>query len=330
MDDQLRQLAERRFVVADGLDVVPLSEDEVLIRFGTRSEPTELLRDIDLHGTLAEMFRRFEQGPRSVDELTQGFEGERLRDARETLTDLIERGILVDASASLLEHYLGFALTGASSLADARVGVIDTGSVGRRFAAALGELGVEPAAFAHDADDVESLGEFARNVRVGVVALDGPNVYLPHVVNRVFLREQTPWLLATLDGARGLIGPLFVPGRTACYNDLDVLATSNWAAPTVERRYRRHLRANARRIASGPPIHGSLVADYAALATLQFLLRGCSFAVGRLLTIDFERMRIDVENVLRLPRCPVCGDLRRSARAPLPVDLSLDAPSTGR
>jgi hypothetical protein len=63
------------------------------------------------------------------------------------------------------------------------------------------------------------------------------------------------------------------------------------------------------------PVYAEIVAGYATLAVVHFLVRGASFALGRVLTLDFDRMLIDVEDVLKLPRCPVCGR-ERSAYQP--------------
>jgi bacteriocin biosynthesis cyclodehydratase domain-containing protein len=321
------QRDDRQLVVADGLDVVLLSEDEVLVRFGTQSQPAELVRDIDLRGTLARMIRRLEAGPQTVGELTAGLEGVMLEDALDTIADLVARGILCDARLSPIEQYLAYAETGASALGDATIAVVGAGSLGRRVAEALREHGVErlEVVAADDVAAVEAAAGVAADLLV--LALDRLDVRRSHVVNRVGLRERRAWLHAAVDGARGLIGPLFVPGRTACYNDLDTLRLALLPAPLLERKHRRHLHDRPLPDAVGLPAGVAIVAGYATLAAVQFLLRGTCFAVGRLTTIDLERMRIDGEDVLRLPRCPVCGNLRPATRAPFPIDVALEPSS---
>jgi len=322
-----REAVDGRLVIADGLDVVLLSEDEVIVRFGTQSQPSELIRDIDLRGTLAKMIRRLDARPQTVGELTADLEGVALDDALDTIADLVDRGILCDARLSPIEQYLAYAETGASALSDGTVTVVGTGSLGRRVADGLREHGVERLTIV-DADDVAAVDAAGGGTDdLAVLALDRLDVHRAHVVNRVRLRERRPWLHAAVDGARGLVGPLFVPDRTACYNDLDALRQALLPAPLLDRKHRRHVLDRPLPDAVGLPAGATVVAGYATLAAVQFLLRGSCFAVGRLTTIDLERMRIDVEDVLRLPRCPVCGNLRQVARAPFPIDVALEPPS---
>jgi hypothetical protein len=47
-------------------------------------------------------------------------------------------------------------------------------------------------------------------------------------------------------------------------------------------------------------------------------MRGTSHLLGRVMAIDFDGMRIDVEDVLKLPRCPVCAASRAPYRPPFP------------
>ena len=53
MDSSLT--GETLLVAAGGLDLVFISDDELLIQFGIRSRPSELLRDADLTGILQKL-----------------------------------------------------------------------------------------------------------------------------------------------------------------------------------------------------------------------------------------------------------------------------------
>ncbi len=86
--------------VAEGLDLVLISDDEVLIQFGLRSRPSELLRDQDVSGLLGRTIGRVLQGSATVGELLAQARPGQEGDARALLVDLIERGILTNPIVS--------------------------------------------------------------------------------------------------------------------------------------------------------------------------------------------------------------------------------------
>jgi bacteriocin biosynthesis cyclodehydratase domain-containing protein len=155
-----------------------------------------------------------------------------------------------------------------------------------------------------------------------VLALEQPDLRLAHLVNRFCIRERKPWLLATIDGNFGLVGPLFLPVYTACYNDYRTLTDAATPSPEMARRYHQHiLQRGASSFFPGLPAYAEIVAGYASLAIVHFLVRESSFALGRVLTIDFDRMLIDVEDVLKLPRCPVCGGEKSAYQPPFSAEV---------
>jgi len=354
--------------IADGLDLVLISADEVLVQFGTRSHPSELLRDGDLRGTLAAIAGRLTNGPATLAELLSRVREEVRDEARDVITDLLQRGILTDVRRSPVAQYLGYTLTGETTLAARSVSLIGAGPTGGRVAHSLMQHGLSRVTLLDDrpADrlwhqyapfgpapdhrpgakaqhalrdqlraaghrgvetldaplDPDGVGVAARESDLVILALEQPDLRLAHVVNRVCIRAGMPWLLATMDGNVGLVGPLFIPGHTACYNDFRALADAATPSPEMARRHQQHiLERGAGSFFPGLPAYADIVAGHTALAAVSFLLRGTSFALGRVLVINFDRMLIDVEDILRLPRCPVCGTERRSYRSPSSVDV---------
>ena len=69
---------------------------------------------------------------------------------------------------------------------------------------------------------------------------------------------------------------------------------------------------------TGLPAYADIVAGNASVAAVHYLVRGTSHLLGRVMIIDFGGMRIDTEDVLRLPRCPVCASRRPPYRPPFP------------
>ena len=86
--------------ISEGLDVVLLSADEVLVQFGTRSYPSELLRDADLTGILGQLVARLLRGPANVGELLANIRAEDQAEAKALINNLLQRGILTNTLTS--------------------------------------------------------------------------------------------------------------------------------------------------------------------------------------------------------------------------------------
>ena len=125
-----------------------------------------------------------------------------------------------------------------------------------------------------------------------------------------------------------MIGPLFVPGVTACYNDFRALTDAAHPSPLMAGVYRRYAaQRGARTFSPGLPAHAGIVAGFTSLAAVHSLLSGTSSLLGRAVTINFDRMMIDVEDVLKLPRCPVCGRQRSAYQAPFSAEVVTRVPA---
>ncbi len=353
--------------VASGLDLVFIGDSEVLVQFGTRSRPSELLRDSDLTGVLRRVLHPLRHGTAAREELLRQFHAAERAEAAQILDRLLELGILTSPSGSPVEQYLGFAVEDGRDLAEARVAVVGAGPLGARIAHSLMQHGVgylrilderladdlwraflplatiasvPDGTLAQDAlrdmlvnagdTEVETTeGGFGpagvaaavADIDFAVLATEQPHPRLAHLVNRACLQVETPWIAAGIDGNVGLVGPLFMPPETACYNDYETLARSTRPDPAMDRLYHRYLLGRgAGSFFPGTPAYAEIVSGFAVVGAVQQLLRGTSHALGRLVTIDFETMQVDVEDVLKLPRCPVCSVGRGADEPPFAPD----------
>ncbi len=346
--------------VAGGLDVVILNENEVLIQHGTRSRPSELLRDTELRGFLGPLMARLVESPATAEDLRQLGQPAHQTDVQQMLDDLLAVGILAPAAEDLLSAYLRYSFGAATPLVGRSAVLVGAGPLGARIGAGLlqhglgsltvldsrqtdevwnrfAPLGVQangaaPAAQALVAalgtnggprervrvcevgfDDLDGLEREIGRHDLLVAAFERPHLRLLHLINRVCLQLEKPWLLAQIDGSFGIAGPLFSPPDTACYNCFRTLLDTTVPSKDMAERYRRHL-ANGRdpSFFPGLPAHCDLVAGYTTLGAVHFLARRTSFLLGRALMLDFGVMGLDLEDVLRLPRCPACS---RSAPA---------------
>src|SRR6266508_4158042 len=100
--------SEALLSIAEGLDLVLISADEVLVQFGTRSYPSELLRDPDLTGILGKLITRLLKEPAKFSELLLDLQAEDQAEAQVLIDNLLQRGILTDILTSPVDQYLHY------------------------------------------------------------------------------------------------------------------------------------------------------------------------------------------------------------------------------
>ncbi|MBI4600962.1 MAG: TOMM precursor leader peptide-binding protein [Planctomycetes bacterium] len=147
-----------------------------------------------------------------------------------------------------------------------------------------------------------------------VVEPDWPSSDLERF-NLESVAARRPWMLLGAWPSRVLVGPIFLPGETACYACYRKRLAS----------HRRHLEAyealEAWRLlhppplpaADPPPAVAGLAASWAALELFRHAGgREAPRTLGRVLACDPGAPRVTVERVLRIPWCPACDGARRA------------------
>jgi ribosomal protein S12 methylthiotransferase accessory factor len=146
-----------------------------------------------------------------------------------------------------------------------------------------------------------------------VVATDHLRPALSHAFNTWAAEMSRPWLNVTTDGTELLVGPIVVPGQTACFNCLEIQdeATRQYRHDFLV--YKDAIERDGSLAAVSTPA-AYLAASWAALAVAQFEQSGPCFLVDRLLRIDLDRLDVVAQRVFALPRCPVCARTRHDLR----------------
>ena len=140
-------------------------------------------------------------------------------------------------------------------------------------------------------------------------------------MNRQHLADRTPWLLVQPSGIFPLVGPVFSPGKSACWTCLsDRMRRNREIKGLLDRR-------QARRVAVSP------------LARQPFGQNGIQLARSRsrrrsplalrtelsdhIISLDLLGATIAKHYVAPRPQCPSCGrkKLRDPRRAPAPIEL---------
>ncbi len=194
----------------------------------------------------------------------------------------------------------------AQALARAQVAVLGTGATAIEVDSQLRRLGVGRVDLLAIEDDHEP-GAFA------VAAPAGIEVPSLARINERALRHATPWLqILPYDGRFALVGPVYVPGASACRACFVIRrgSCSGYEAD-FEVIEREPLRTTA------PAPIASISAALAALLALRWLSANDPTLPGRFYALEAgSLMRLTYEHVLRVPRCPACGIPERAVPSP--------------
>jgi bacteriocin biosynthesis cyclodehydratase domain-containing protein len=132
--------------------------------------------------------------------------------------------------------------------------------------------------------------------------------------NAACVRTRAAWIqLLPFNGRFAVVGPLYVPGETACYECFRLRRAANvgfaeefWALEGARPRW------------GSTPALDALLAGSAGALILRWLLGRDALLPGRFFAIGFDdALTVKAHEVLRVPRCPACSGLA-SLASPLP------------
>ena len=140
-------------------------------------------------------------------------------------------------------------------------------------------------------------------------------------LNRQHLSDRAPWLLVQPSGIFPLVGPVFSPGKSAC-----------WACLAERMQRNREIkalidRAGARRLATsalGRDTLGQSGIELAAVEIAKAIATGFRTDLrDHIISLDLLGSTVVRHYVPTRPQCPVCGRkaLRDPRRSPVPIEL---------
>lgn len=335
--------------------VVAHSPDVVELRHGTWNPVSFTLSDDGRTGALLRVIGRL-NGTATAREIAAT---ERVPEAQveALLAELGRLGALEEGPHHALDYYLDYVIPNLAPYGQRRraeaipvvlLGDKDiTGEIERVLAAsaAAGDVRVErtdpalwdlvergartwwtdPLAFEEEAEAFAPLRE-----RLAVVAGTMLNPLELRAFNRVSLHHRIPWIQASVDGPFLLVGPTFLPYRTACWDCMETRVEMNLREGAVYQSYKRALAEGRATGATGPldAVLSAMLGSYAAFEALNFALTGSSFMTGKMLAVYLPTMEFTFNEVLRLPGCQACGPSPESDDRELYFELRalLDGP----
>jgi bacteriocin biosynthesis cyclodehydratase domain-containing protein len=193
----------------------------------------------------------------------------------------------------------------ADALAEATVAVVGSGPVAEHVARLLRLSGIGELERA-------GVGEPPAEAVLAVVAPEGAELRDLPEWNRLALAAGTSWLpVLPLDGRFAGVGPLVVPGETACYECYRIRRASN-----LEYAEEFWLLEDVPRPAAAAPALLATLGGLATIVVLRWLVERDAELPGVLIALEpAGAPRVWSHNVYRVPRCPACSDAEQVAPA---------------
>lgn len=324
--DRIRDRFGERIELNPAFVCVAVTPNELHFRAGPASGPVFSVEDDDEDGVL-EDFVPVLTGNERLADFAREFDDPVVDDLLTIVTELGDRNIVLpaddethsaeeDAARGYVSLQNEFIAGRYSDVDDRGVLVVTDGRIGEMIlddllAMNVGSLSVidyssTEGSTTHDRVTVRQRERFERAVAEAdfvVCASESPRKSLAERTNEAAYDAKTPWLNVQLIGFDGILGPLVVPGDTACYECFAERFYSN--VPQTER-YRTMTSAGNGSPRSLPSFARTL-AGLGATDVLNYLSDGIGFTAGRIVHHDFFDLSVEPNDVLRLPRCTVCG-----------------------
>ena len=143
--------------------------------------------------------------------------------------------------------------------------------------------------------------------------------------NRHCVEQKWHFLPILLSDLMGYIGPLVIPGQTACYECLRARQNSHLEDPAAVRGTEE--RAFAGQYANGfHPSMASVLGDMAAMELTKFYSESLPLArVGILIEINLMVPSLVRRTILKIPRCTVCSKMNTRSSSALEASANMHA-----
>lgn len=327
MSDRYTRLKEELTKPEFNPSYVPivLDENTIHVRAGPHGGTTLTVSDNDETATLKRVVSLID-GTNSFDDILARFDSEMHDEILDFFEYLSEKNVIRDAGdepRTALSDYSAVKPIGSRKSdwteSDADILIYSVGKIGQYVAEELHSMGITPIRYfsqTHpeppftETDGIELIQPDEREsvietVDALVFLTDRPAPAIATNINEITHRTNTPWIVGQIQGFDGFVGPMIFPGKTACYNCFQTRTFSN---VDDEAGYRAYLQ-QAGLDDDGPviPFMSQVVSGYVGLDLLNLISFGQGFTAGRVIHFDGLDLTVSVDDVLRVPRCTVCG-----------------------
>ncbi|MHA1756471.1 MAG: TOMM precursor leader peptide-binding protein [Promethearchaeota archaeon] len=158
--------------------------------------------------------------------------------------------------------------------------------------------------------NIDYINNFFNMIKkINLIVLCQDN-YLPKecdIINKQCIENEIPWISCRItDYGDGEIGPFVIPKKTSCFKCYEYRLKSNLE---YREEYNDLIKIKEKEI-ENLDIMKKIIAAYTVLEILKFLIKYKNpITINNVLSIDFENYNNIIHPVLKIPNCPVCGDI---------------------
>lgn len=146
------------------------------------------------------------------------------------------------------------------------------------------------------------------------IALDRPEPESLERVNQLSQDYKIPLIHSRIYGTEGIVGPLVIPGKTACLKCHHLRMMRNYDFYDEYVAWEKWIKNEGRQKRSATPSTGSFTSVIAGMTALEIIKQVSGFhepeLYGRFLTVNSLSFEVMPHPVLKIPRCPSCGNAR--------------------
>jgi bacteriocin biosynthesis cyclodehydratase domain-containing protein len=157
-------------------------------------------------------------------------------------------------------------------------------------------------------DSKEQLGSFIAGADLVIDAADWPAHEIEFWCNAACFAAGIPYIAMSHFPPIARVGPLYVPGRTGCYECQIIRYRREYPLFDTATQQRRAIQSPAATLGPACGFIGGLV-GVEALHFLTGLVEPAALGVG--FTYDLRTMTLEEESIEPEPSCPVCSHLQR-------------------
>lgn len=318
-----------------------VDDNEVHFTTGPWSGPVFELVDEDRDGNLKQLIGVLD-GQTHVQEIFDLFDSKDRGEIRQILSALQQKSIIRDASEAVdqwrtyIGGYLSLRDTGpdpVDQLQEATLLIVGAGSVGRSAVMNALESGVGTIRYINLTGIIDScysgndrlvqvenpnIEEEVKTADFVIFAVDRPYPTIASNINHATHISDTPWTIAILNGLDGQIGPSIYPGETACF---ECFRMRTHAATSAGVGYKKFEKA-AEQTGALLPSFAHVIAGLTVVDVVTQLAGGFGKTTGSIINFDFADFAVQVDEILRMPRCETCG--RSSERLDSPRHITIE------
>lgn len=315
-------ISDRRLAVNPIYVPLKLSENVFELRVGPFMDAKHSVTDTDSEDVIGKLVEYLD-GRHTCSEILEHFDGEYRTEIRSILETLYDEDALVDVSERDPDCLWSYSVIDneisdeqIDRLQEATVGVVTRGRIGMMVASDLADTGVKAIRVKsvgegresvierpeiHEFNDLDALVSTADYV---VYADDSPGMEIARRVNRAAVESETPLTVGQLLGIEAILGPTVVPGQSPC---LECLLGRWQGYQSDDTSYQEYITSSHTSRDVHLPAHSRMLSGLLSKEATTQLLSGHGYVVGRTLDVDLRSMEFETNELLKMPRCSVCG-----------------------